>query len=222
MAQASGHNAYMPGYNQVKHHEWRTAENSAAYLLPTLREMVKVNPQLSLLDVGAGSGTISASMAQYMPHGHVTATDLSAEILESAAEHARGRGVTNISFQTASIYELPFPDDHFDVVHASMVLSHLDSPVEAYREMLRVTKPGGVMANRESDLRMACFYPDTAAMNLFQEVLIKTMEATSGTARAGTQLVHWAMQAGVGREQITPSFGTWMYASPEDRRMWGG
>jgi len=221
MAQGPGHNAYMPGYNQVKHHEWRTAENSAAHLVPTLREMATTNPHLTLLDVGAGSGTISASLARYMPRGHVTATDLSAEILESAAKHARGQGVANISFQTASVYELPFPDDHFDIVHASMVLSHLDSPVEAYREMLRVTKPGGVMANRESDLRMACFYPDTAAMNRFQEILIKTMEASSGTARAGTQLVHWAMQAGVRRAQITPSFGTWMFASPQDKRMWG-
>ena len=69
--QQKEHNAYVPGYKaeHIKNHTWRTAENSAAYMLPKLQEMVKEKPNLKLLDCGAGPGTITASLAKYMPQG---------------------------------------------------------------------------------------------------------------------------------------------------------
>ncbi len=130
-----------------------TAENCSTYLLPTLASKASSTPNLTLLDVGAGSGTITASLAKYMPAGHITAIDISPEILLSAASHASSVGVANITFQTESVYSLPFPDSTFDIVHAHQILCHLDSPVEALTELLRVTKPdGGVVAVRETDM----------------------------------------------------------------------
>jgi methylase of polypeptide subunit release factors len=84
---------------QAIHHEWRTASNSAAYLLSALQSNQKTKPYLTLLDVGAGSGTISLTLAQALPSGHVTATDLNPSILLRAAALADGEGVTNIAFQ---------------------------------------------------------------------------------------------------------------------------
>ncbi|KAK5137582.1 hypothetical protein LTR08_007877 [Meristemomyces frigidus] len=224
MAQAAAHNVYYPGYaaSNVKHHEWRTAENSAMHLLPTLQLMAQANPKLTLLDVGAGSGTISLSLAGYMPRGHVTATDVSADILERAAEHAAAAAVPNIVFQSANVYELPFADDSFDIVHASQVLAHLDAPVAALKEMLRVASPGGVVACRESaDLHMS-FYPKLPGITKFFDVLATTHNAAGGSSTAGTQLVSWAMKAGARREQITATMGAWCYSTPEERQMWGG
>ena len=91
----SRHNQYLPGYkaSQVIHHEWRTAENSAAYIIPKLVSLREQNPQLSFLDVGAGSGTISVGLAKYIPEGKVTATDLSDVILEREfGDQSRGNG----------------------------------------------------------------------------------------------------------------------------------
>lgn len=221
-ATKSAHNAYMPGHTKVKHHEWRTAENSAAYLLPTLQAMAKANPKLTMLDIGAGSGTITATLAKYMPEGHITAVDISADILKSAEQYAEKHGVREqISFQEADIYALPFEDNSFDIVHASQVLSHLDSPVDAYREMLRVTKPGGVVANRESDLTMWSYYPELPGIKKYHEVMLAVMKGSGGQYNAGPRLVSWAMQAGAKREQVTASMGTWMYSTPEEREMWG-
>lgn len=224
MAQAPGHNDYLTGYKKsnVQHHEWRDAENSAAYLLPVLQTMVKEKPLLKLLDVGAGSGTITTSLAVYMPQGTVVGVDISEEILKSAATHAREAGVGNITFRTGNIYELPFPDNSFDVVHASMILTHLDAPADALREMLRVTSPGGVVANRESDLSTWSFYPEIPGMAKMQGIF-NAVHATSGAnPKTGTRLVSYAMQAGAKREHITNSYGTWTYSTPEERAMWGG
>ncbi|KAF4981273.1 hypothetical protein FZEAL_2899 [Fusarium zealandicum] len=216
------HNRYGPGYaaSQVKHHEWRTAENSAAHLVPSLQSHVRANPRLKLLDVGAGSGTISASLAKYMPQGQVVATDISDEILVRAKEHADSEGVTNIEFQQANIYELPFPDSTFDIAHAHQVLCHLDTPVDAIKEMLRVTKPGGTLSLRESDLQMWCIWPEITGLLKFHEILIKTLLANGGQDKAGRQLVSWALNAGAAREDIRASFGTWCYSAPDDKKAW--
>lgn len=226
MAQSehAAHNPYVQGYAkaQIKHHEWRTAENSAAYLLPVLQRKAQDTPSLAFLDVGAGPGTITASLAKYMPRGQIIATDISWEVLQTAAQHAKDAGVTNITFQTADVYNLPFADNTFDIVHASMVLTHLDAPIEALREMLRVTKSeGGVVANRESDLRMWTFYPELPAIVWMHQLLNAVHEKSGASIKTGSELIAYAMKAGVKRGQITMGFGTWTYSSPEEREMWG-
>lgn len=218
---SAAHNKYMPGHTKVKHHEWRTAENSAAFLLPVLQSMAQTKPKLTLLDVGAGSGTITATLAKYMPQGHITAVDISTDILKSAADYATKQGVTAIDFKVGDIYALPFEDNTFDVVHASQVLSHLDGPVEAYKEMIRVTKPGGMVASRESDLTMWSCYPESPEIKRYHEIILKIIPASGGHISAGPRLVSWAMQAGAKREQITASMGTWTYSTPEERAMFG-
>lgn len=134
------HNTYLSGYGQraTNHHEWRNASNSAPHLLLTLIHLATLNPQLTLLDVGAGSGTITASLASYMPQGKVIATDLSQEILQKAKTYANDMGAGNVEVQQANCYELPFEDGIFDVVHTSMMLTHLDDPKKAVKEMIRV------------------------------------------------------------------------------------
>ena len=140
-SQPKQHAPYLSSYHPstTVHHEWRTASNSAAYLLPTLTEMAQRNPSLTLLDVGAGSGTITASLAPYMPQGKIIATDISTKILQRAKQHAENVGVGGmVETREANVYELPFEDGEFDLVHVSMVLAHLDDPMKAVGEMIRV------------------------------------------------------------------------------------
>lgn len=221
------HNTYLPGYAEVGHHEWRTAENSTPYLLPTLQHLSSNNPNLTLLDVGAGSGTITASLAKYIPPtGRITAVDLSPEIIARASEHAQTipGAAEKITFQApVSVYSLTdtFGENAFDVVHAHQVLCHLDSPVEALKEMLRVVKPGGVVAVREIDMRTWSMYPDTEVMRRWIRVQFASHEAAGGSNMAGPSLVAWAMKAGAKRGEIEASMGTWLYSTEEERRVWG-
>lgn len=220
---ARSRNSYHAGYrpSQIAHHEWRNAENSAAYLLPTLERLTKVNPGLKLLDVGAGSGTITASLAKYIPQGSLVATDISDEVLARAESFARAAGATNVTCQKADIYNLPFPNASFDVTHASQVLCHLSRPEEALAEMMRVTKPGGVVACRESDLRTVCVWPDLPEIMQTYDLIARVMEQGGGHGKGGRQLVSWAMRAGIPRDHIKFSYGSWTYAEPADREVWG-
>jgi ubiquinone/menaquinone biosynthesis C-methylase UbiE len=98
--------------------------------------MKESNPHLTLLDVGAGSGTISATFAQAIPEGKVITTNVNNDILPRAQAVAKLAGVMNIKFQQADAYKLPFADGTFDITHRHQVLCHLKAPSDVLREML--------------------------------------------------------------------------------------
>ena len=78
--------------------ESRTAQNSDAYRLPILRAIKDSNPRVVLLDVGAGNRSISATLAQLIPEGDVTAVDINPDVIPHAKDVAKSFDVTKISF----------------------------------------------------------------------------------------------------------------------------
>ena len=206
---------------QALHHELRTAENSAAHVLAKLQSMKEKNPNLKLLDVGAGSGTISTTLAKAIPDGHVVAVDLNPKILPRARAVAEMANVTNIEFQQGDVKKLPFDDAIFDIAFCHQMLTHISAPWNALREMLRVTKAGGIVAAREGDFESECIWPELSGLSKFHTLAADMMRAAGGTATAGRQLVPWALKAGVERSQITVSYSTWPYHTPSDRNTWG-
>ncbi|MCJ1318378.1 hypothetical protein MMC15_003706 [Xylographa vitiligo] len=111
LVRAAMEQAKLPGVPrpQAIHHELRTAENSAVHVLAKLQSFKKSNPHLTLLDIGADSGTISVTFTKAIPDGHVTAVDLNPDILPRARAITEMAGVTNIQFQQGDAYRLPFP-----------------------------------------------------------------------------------------------------------------
>lgn len=204
---------------QAALHEVRNADNSAAYLLPKLQSMKESNSNLKLLDVGCGSGTISVSFAKLIPDGRVTGIDLNSGILPRAQAVAEKAGVTNVEFQQGSIFQLPFPDESFDITVCHQVLIHIGTPWDALSEMLRVTKRGGIVAAREGDYETECIWPELPGLAKFHKLMASLMGAGGGTPTAGRQLLSWALRAGVERIQITPSYSTLSYNTPSERKI---
>ncbi|BFZ58157.1 hypothetical protein PYCC9005_005218 [Savitreella phatthalungensis] len=218
------HNAYRTGYKRedVRHHAWRSVENSCGYLIERLEQGARTVPDLAILDCGCGPGSITSSMAKYLPvGGSITAVDLSTEVLSQARSLAEERDVADrITFVQGSIYELGALHRQFDIVHANMVITHLDDPVDAIRNMLAVCKPGGTVALCEST-RGWQFNPPDESLTATVELWAKYMHVIGGDADAGMRLVSHAIAAGAAREDITVSSGTWCYATPDGRAMWG-
>ncbi|MEU8245574.1 methyltransferase domain-containing protein [Nonomuraea sp. NPDC048916] len=205
---------YTHGHHEsvLRSHRWRTAANSAAYLLPHL------GPETNLLDVGSGPGTITADLATRV--GHVTACEVTEEALALTRAELAARGTANASFAVADVHALEFADDTFDVVHAHQVLQHVGDPVRALREMRRVTKPGGLVAARDSDYSAFAWYPRLPALDEWLALYQRLARANGGEPDAGRRLLSWAQAAGF--THITPTSSTWCFATPEDRAWWGG
>ncbi|MBM9618274.1 methyltransferase domain-containing protein [Streptomyces zhihengii] len=207
---------YTHGHHEsvLRSHTWRTAENSAAYLLGELR------PGAEVLDVGCGPGTITADFAALVAPGRVTAVDAAEDVLDRARAHAAERGLDNVRFAVADVHQLDFPDDSFDVVHAHQVLQHVGDPVQALREMRRVCRPGGVVAARDSDYGAFTWYPALPGLTEWQRLYSRVARANGGEPDAGRHLKSWARRAGF--TDVTCTAGTWCFATPAERAWWSG
>jgi ubiquinone/menaquinone biosynthesis C-methylase UbiE len=196
-------------------HSWRTATNSAAYLVPYIK------PSMEILDIGCGPGSISVDFARLVPQGHVTGIEYVADPLDTARSLASAQGITNIDFRVGDIHSLDFPDDTFDIVHVHQVLQHIADPVRALREMRRVAKSdGGIVAARES--ASMTWYPDNAGIAGWKEVTGRMGKAKGGNPHPGRYIHVWAEEAEFKRTRIKKSAGAWCFSSPEGREYWGG
>ena len=213
-SQTMSSDVYTHGHHEsvLRSHTWRTAENSAGYLLSALR------PGLDLLDVGCGPGTITADLARRVAPGRTVGIDRASEVIEQARAHAQARGV-EIELRTGDLYALDLPDASFDVVHAHQVLQHLTDPVRALRELRRVLRPRGVLAARDGDYACFSWAPREPLLTRWLEIYRAVARRNAAEPDAGPLLKGWALAAGFGSVQASSS--TWTYADPESCAWWG-
>ncbi|AXL11369.1 class I SAM-dependent methyltransferase [Microbacterium foliorum] len=205
---------YTHGHHEtvLRSHSTRTIANSAEYLRPHLVSGAR------LLDVGAGPGSITVDFAGVV--GHVTATEIDENALSLSHALATSRGLTNLDFRVEDVHSLSFADDSFDIVHAHQVLQHVGDPVQALREMRRVTVPGGVVAARDADYAGFAWFPMLPELDTWLDLYRRAARANGGEPDAGRRLLAWARAAGF--DDVTATGSAWTYATPEDRAWWGG
>jgi SAM-dependent methyltransferase len=196
----------------LRSHRWRTAVNSAAYLLPRL------HPGMSMLDVGCGPGTITADFAQLLAPGRVIGIDFAPSVVDEA--NAQPDLPENCTFATGDVYHLDFADDTFDVVHAHQVLQHLTNPVGALSEMRRVLRPGGIVAVRDCDYQGFFWAPHEPELDRWM-VLHHAVAAHNGAEPdAGRHLPRWVRESGLTELQISGDL--WTFSDEASRTWWGG
>jgi len=193
---------------------WRTAANSAPHFVG------HIQPNMHILDIGCGPGTITVDFAQRVPQGFVTGLDISDDVLQKASADASKRGITNIKYIKGSALELPFPDASFDAVHEHQVIIHLPDPVQALREMKRVCKPGGFVTARDGDSSTFIWYPEPAHIQEWKHALNAVCRANGGEPDAGRRLHLWARKAGIDPARTVRSATSWCYSTPEERAWW--
>jgi SAM-dependent methyltransferase len=194
---------YTHGHQEavLRSHRSRTAENSAAYLLPHLRA------DLSLLDVGCGPGSITADFAKLVRT--VVGIDPSTEVIADATS-----SFPDVDFRVADLFDV---DGHYDIVHAHQVLQHLSDPIGALRKMREL---GDLVAARDSDYTWFQWSPDSTALDRRREIYLAVTRRNGAEARAGRFLLAWAHEAGFSDVAYTSS--VWTFATPEARAWWCG
>ena len=94
------------------------------------------------LEIGAGTGFFALNLRQAGVLDEVYVTDISPGMVEAAKRNAERLGFT-IEGRTADAERLPYEDGMFDIVVGHAVIHHLPDVEQAFREMLRVLRPGG-------------------------------------------------------------------------------
>src|SRR6202048_3716589 len=79
-----------------------------------------------VLDLGCGAGHMALAMAASA--AQVTAVDVTPDMVATAARLAAERGVANLTIRVADAADLPFPNDHFDIVTSRVAAHHFADP----------------------------------------------------------------------------------------------
>jgi len=111
--------------------------------LQRLAERLADFPDASVLDLGCGAGHASFVAAQQV--SHVTAYDLSSQMLEVVSAAASEKGLANIATRQGYAESLPFAEQSFDIVISRYSAHHWHDVGQALREVKRVLKPGGLV-----------------------------------------------------------------------------
>jgi len=205
---------YTHGHHEsvLRSHTWRTAQNSAGFLLSHL------SSGDSLLDVGCGPGTITMDLAEIVAPGLVVGIDRSSAVIDRAREAAEARALSNLSFEVGDVYNLDVEDSSFDVVYAHQVLQHLSDPILALTEMRRVLRDGGWLAVRDADYGEFTWSPANERLDRWMELYHQITRRNDAEADAGRHLVSWV--EGAGFSSLEPSKSDWTYETVEEREWW--
>jgi ubiquinone/menaquinone biosynthesis C-methylase UbiE len=131
-------------YRLIAAEKWKA--KSAAMgrdVTEALVEYAQPKPGMKVLDLASGTGEPAISLAARIgSEGHVTALDLSSELLQIASDRAQQRGLRNFSTQQADAHQLPFSDQRFDLITSRFGVMFFQDCAKAFREGHRVLKPG--------------------------------------------------------------------------------
>jgi ubiquinone/menaquinone biosynthesis C-methylase UbiE len=189
----------------------RTAKEEGAFFLHHLCSGMRV------LDVGCGPGSITLGFAEAVAPGNVVGVDFQPSQVAQAQHLLAKRGLSNLRFEVADAYKLPFPDNSFDAVFAHAVLWHLQDPQRALGEMRRVLRAGGLVAIRDCDWGGRICTPTTPLLDEWWTITVKARQRNGGNPFLGRHLRRLLNDAGFERVHVRGS--TWTAGTAEEIRL---
>jgi ubiquinone/menaquinone biosynthesis C-methylase UbiE len=174
----------------------------AAFFAPNLHAGMR------LLDCGCGPGSITVDLGQTVAPGEVIGIDLREDALAQGRALARERGIANVAFQTASVYQLPYPDGSFDAAFACAVLQHLAAPLAALKEIRRVLKRGGVIGIVDGSSTITFRYPTNSLLDTWDRLRALEREHSADRPSDALHLRALLREAGFARTQAAGEMTT--------------
>jgi ubiquinone/menaquinone biosynthesis C-methylase UbiE len=193
--------AYVHGYDERARIRLQDQADSLVELL----HCDTAYPDGSLvLEAGCGVGSQTVTLARTSPGARFTSVDISAASLDDARAHVAAARITNVRFQRADIYALPFAPASFDHVFVCFVLEHLARPVDALVRLRALVKPGGTITVIEGDHVSTYFHPDSEAARAAIQCQVALQRAAGGNANIGRAVYPLLREAGYADVRVSP------------------
>ena len=208
--QTSAAHDYTMGYSEEFRRllNRRSSETHAKHLLPYLK------PGFRMLDFGCGPGTITVGLAKAVEPGEVHGVDMEESQIGLARSAAAAGGHTNTTFHVSSVLELPFEDNSFDVAHCHAVLMHVPNTRAALAEVMRVLRPGGIVASREMIVESSFLEPGNQAITDGWTMFSSLLAANGGHPKMGKEMKNIFLEAGFSDILASGSFD--FFSTTED------
>jgi len=192
---------YVHGYSE---REKERLQDQADTLTELLHNDTRYPAGATVLEAGCGVGAQTVILAKNSPHAKITSVDISETSLAQARKRILDEGITNVVFEQADLFRLPFPDDTFDHIFVCFVLEHLTAPCAALTKLHRVLKPGGTITVIEGDHGSTYFYPESAEAMWTIDCLVELQARMGGNSLIGRQIYPLMTAAGYRDVKVSP------------------
>ena len=192
---------YVHGYD---HRENMRLQDQASTLVELLHSDTSYPAGSRVLEAGCGVGAQTATLARNSPNAVFTSVDISGASVTEARRKAAAAGLTNVQFEQADIFNLPYGPDSFDHIFVCFVLEHLSRPVEALHTLKNHLRQGGTITVIEGDHGSAYFHPDSEAARQAIQCQVELQRRAGGNALVGRELYPLLRQAGYRSIRVSP------------------
>ncbi len=193
--------AYVHGYNR---RENVRLQDQASTLVDLLHADTAYPSGSCVLEAGCGVGAQTVTLARNSPQAFITAIDISAASLTEAQRRVTDTGATNVQFQQADIFNLPFAGDSFDHIFVCFLLEHLSHPLAALASLRNCLRAGGTITVIEGDHGSAYFHPYSEWAHRAIQCQVELQRRAGGNADVGRQLYPLLSRAGYGSVSVSP------------------
>ncbi len=141
-------------------------------------EFMNIDEVQSVLDLGCGTGFAAREIARRPQFkGKVVGIDISPQLTELASKFADEERVSSrVEFRVGDSRSLDLENDSFDVVIAHTLISHLPDPNALIEEMIRLAKPGGLVAIYDGDYASLTYSnPDAQQGKAIDELIVSSI-----------------------------------------------
>ena len=163
-----------------------------------LVQRANIQPQMKVLDLGCGTGTLTLMLKHAYPEAQITGLDGDPQVLAIARDKSRG---TDIQWDEGLASTLPYLDSVFDRVVTSLVIHHLvtDDKRRAFKEIYRVLKPNG-------ELHVLDFGAPRTSLTRLMTMYMRRLEETADNFDG--QIPLFVTEAGFGEVKEAQNFVT--------------
>jgi SAM-dependent methyltransferase len=193
--------SYVHGYRTREHER---LQDQAGTLIDILHGDTTYPPGSQVLEAGCGVGAQTVTLARRSPKAFFTSVDISPDSLQAAKAATAAAGLTNVRFEQADVFDLPFAPESFDHIFICFLLEHLPSPVAALTMLIRLLKTGGSVTVIEGDHGSTYFHPDSEAAHEAIRCQVELQRLGSGNAQIGRQLYPLMVEAGLEKVRVSP------------------
>jgi ubiquinone/menaquinone biosynthesis C-methylase UbiE len=178
--------------------------DQASTLVGLLHSGTSYSAGSHVLEAGCGVGAQTVTLAKNSPKALITAVDISEASITEAKKRVEAAGFTNVQFQLADIFNLPYAPESFDHIFICFVLEHISQPVQVLSTLREYLRKGGTITVIEGDHGSAYFHPHSAAAQNVIKCLVELQRQAGGNALIGRELYPLLRNSGYDLVQVTP------------------
>jgi SAM-dependent methyltransferase len=165
-------------------------------------DRIGLAPGAECIDLGCGAMGILRPLSRRVgPSGRVVGVDLDAKQLAGARAFVKEAGLSSVEILELDAYRTGLPAEAFDLVHVRFVFAPVGRDDELLREMLRLVRPGGVIAIQEPDASSWTCLPPRPSWDRLKEAILEAFALGGGDFNAGRR-IH-AMLRGAGLKDVS-------------------